>query len=160
MKPERIIWHHSADPATIPQFAKIDRYHKSRTFPISSMGYYVGYHWVVERDGTVKQAREENEIGAHDTGENLNSIGICLAGDFNVHTPTLEQTAAAARLLGEIRARWSIPITRIEPHRWDDQTDCPGRLLGDNWLTEQYLQREVNGIAKAFLWIGKYYGWL
>ncbi len=160
MKPERIVWHHSDDPATYPQFVKINNYHQTRAFPKSSMGYYVGYHYLVERDGTVKQARKENEIGAHDTGENLNSIGICLAGAFSSHTPTEEQTAAAARLLGEIRKRWNIPITRIEPHRWDDATECPGRLLADDWLTEQYLQRETNGIAKAFLFIGKYYGWL
>ena len=160
MKPERIIWHHSADASEAHQWDKINNYHKQKTFPKSSMGYWIGYHWVVERDGTARAAREETEIGAHDTGENLNSIGICLAGNFNLHTPTLEQAASVARLVREIRARWPIPLTRIEPHRWDDTTDCPGRLLPDNWLIEQYLERETIGIARAWWWLGKYYGWL
>ena len=160
MKPERIIYHHSADANPAPQRDKINAWHRHLTFPKSSLGYFIGYHYLIERDGSVFKAREENEIGAHDSGENSNSLGICLAGDFNLHTPTEEQAAAAARLVSDIRTRWPIPVTRIEPHRWDDTTDCPGKLLPDNWLMEQYLQRETNGVAKAFLWLGKYYGWL
>lgn len=155
MIPTRIIWHHSADATQAHQFSKIDRFHKERGFPISSMGFYVGYHWLIEQDGTVLQAREENEIGAHDQGENINSIGICLAGNFNDKLPNDIQTIAASLLLGEIRSRWNIPLTRIEPHRWDDTTDCPGKLLPDIWLVRQYLERNANAAIRLFFWLGK-----
>jgi len=155
MIPRRIIWHHSADNSTAHQFEKINRYHKSRDFLRSSLGFYVGYHYLIEWDGTIKKAREENEIGAHDTGENLNSIGICLAGDFSTHLPSETQVKQIAKLVTEIKSRWDIPITRIEPHRWDDDTECPGKFLKDNWLVETYLEHEGNTMLRAFLWIGK-----
>ena len=154
MKPQRIIWHHSAINAKRLQFDEIDRYHKTRDFPLSSLGFYVGYHYLVEYDGTVRQAREEDEIGAHDAGENLNSIGICLAGDFTAQLPTDAQSAAVATLVREIRSRWDIPVTRIEPHRLDDTTECPGAFLPDNWLIKTYLSKEKGWLFKIFYLIG------
>ena len=108
----------------------------------------------------MKQARKEDEIGAHDTGENLNSLGICLAGDFSQEMPTEPQIASAVRLLADIRKRWKIPVTRIEPHRWDDETECPGTNLPDNWLTAQYLEREGDALLRLFHWLGTRYNLL
>ena len=160
MTPRRIIFHHSDAQAPSPQFAAIDQWHKERKFPLSSMGFYVGYHYVIEKDGTVRQARKEDEIGAHDEGENVNSIGICLVGNFTYSLPTEQQAAAAATLVGQIRSRWPIPVTRIEPHRWDDTTECPGKMLPDNWLTVQYLDREAGIFFKYFLLVGQKFGLL
>ena len=160
MIPQRIIWHHSADNSDFPQFHKIDAYHKSLKFPRSSMGYYMGYHYLVEQSGSVGQAREENEIGAHDQGENSNSLGICFAGNFNIRYPSEAQIASAALLIKQIRTRWKIPVTRVEPHRWDDQTDCPGTLLPDNFLINEYLKREGSQFHRFFYEVGKYFNLL
>ncbi len=159
-KPNRIIWHHSANDSSEPQFMQINDWHKDRDFPLSSMGFYVGYHYVIEKDGTIKQARKETEIGAHDQGENINSIGICLAGNFNLKVPTLEQEISIARLIKEIRGRHNIPITRIEPHRYDDDTDCPGKLLKDNWAINQYLKREGSIFLTYFQKVGEMFNLL
>lgn len=150
-RPNRIIWHHSADPYPGHQFERIDAYHKRKLFPRSSLGYYVGYHYLIEQDGTIHKARLDTEIGAHDAGENYASIGICLAGNFNVSNPTEAQTEAAATLIDELRTKWDIPITRIEPHRWRDTTECPGNLLSDYWLVIQYLQRKVGWLRRLLL---------
>lgn len=155
--PQRIIWHHSADDKEAHQFNKIDAYHKQQGFPRSSMGYYVGYHYLVEQDGTIRQARLESEIGAHDQGENSNSLGICLAGNFNLRYPTEAATASAALLVKQIRSRHNIPVTRIEPHRWDDLTECPGTLLPDNWLINEFLKREGGVFLKFFHDVGAYF---
>lgn len=155
MTPKRIIWHHSADPSTKKQFTKINEYHKNRGFPLSSRGFYVGYHWLVEQDGTAVQSREERELGAHDNGENLDSIGICLAGDFNTQLPSEAQTKAACTLLEQIIKRWHISIVNVEPHRTDDMTDCPGRNLTDNWLLKEMLKRSDDHMLQTFLWIGE-----
>jgi N-acetylmuramoyl-L-alanine amidase len=141
--PTRIIWHHSADETQKPQFDKINAYHKSKGFPVSSLGFFVGYHWLIEPNGDVIQARSEDEIGAHDTGENLNSLGICLAGDFDYAIPTEAQCVSLASLMDGIRSRHKIGILSIEPHRRDDNTSCPGWALPDKWFVKEYLKRSA-----------------
>lgn len=155
MVPQRIIWHHSASESTSSQLVVINDYHKSRGFPQSSLGFWVGYHYLIEHNGVVVRCRAEDEIGAHDQGENINSLGICLAGNFDTQMPTAAQQLAFARLIKDIRARWNIPLTRIEPHRWDDLTNCPGLNLPDNYALELYLRLEGSPLERFFLWIGQ-----
>lgn len=133
MKTNRIIWHHSAAESPTPQFAAINEWHKARAFPLSSLGYYVGYHYVIEKDGSVIQARKDAEIGAHDTGENMDSIGICLVGDFTNSRPTLAQEKSFASLLRKLMLTYNISVNSIEPHRRDDTTECPGLSMPENW---------------------------
>lgn len=133
MKPKRIIWHHSAADNPTPQFAAINEWHKARGFPLSSLGFYVGYHYVIEKDGTVVRARNDDEIGAHDTGENLDSLGICLVGDFTTKRPTFEQEATFKTLLRTLMFAHNITLNAIEPHRRDDSTECPGKAMPENW---------------------------
>lgn len=133
MKITRIIWHHSAAEAPLPQAAAIDEWHQKRGFPKSSLGYFVGYHYVIEKDGRIVQTRKDDEIGAHDTGENMDSIGICLVGDFTVSRPTLAQEKSFASLLRKLMLAYNISINSIEPHRRDDATDCPGKSMPENW---------------------------
>lgn len=40
----------------------------------------IGYHYVIELDGSIHKGRDENVIGAHCSGQNANSIGICYVG--------------------------------------------------------------------------------
>ncbi|WP_034837072.1 N-acetylmuramoyl-L-alanine amidase [Endozoicomonas numazuensis] len=40
----------------------------------------IGYHWVIERDGSVKQGRPIDNWGAHVKCHNHESVGICLVG--------------------------------------------------------------------------------
>ncbi len=154
MVPVRIIFHHTADASKSNQFDKVNAYHKTRDFPFSRLGFYVGYHYFIERDGSIRQAREEDEIGAHDQGENLNSIGVCFAGNFDIEYPTEQQWTAYAKIIGEIRARHPIPINRIEPHRLDDATSCPGKNVPDDALIKEYLRRSPDPLLQAFGLIG------
>lgn len=156
-RPSRLIWHHSGDADQSRQLAKINSWHKKRGFPLSSLGYYVGYHYLIEADGVVVQTRREDEIGAHDQGENPNSLGICFAGNFDENMPNEAQVVAAVRLVADIRSRHDILITRIEPHRFDDDTSCPGSLLSDNWLIDEYLKREGSPALRVFQWLGRTY---
>jgi N-acetylmuramoyl-L-alanine amidase len=139
MIPKRIIVHHTADGQTAHQFDKVNAYHQTREFPLSSLGFYVGYHYLIENDGSIRQARMPEEIGAHDQGENANSVGIAFAGNFNETNPTPEQVKAYAMLVHELRTTYRIQIIHIEPHRLDDTTDCPGTRLLDEALIYMYL---------------------
>lgn len=155
MNPQRIVWHHTADDSLAPQFDKINKAHKERGFPKSSLGFYVGYHFLIEQNGEIRTARKMSEIGAHDDGENVNSLGIAFAGNFTRHLPNEAQSVSAAKLFASIRKTVKIPITRVEPHRWDDATECPGKAVWDSWFIENYLAREGSLALRTFYEIGK-----
>ncbi len=114
------------------------------------LGFYGGYHILIERDGTVVRFRADNEVGAHDYGENINSLGICLAGNFNSQHPTKEQETAFVKQLLEWKLKWNIPENRIDPHRIGDSTDCPGKLLPDDW-PKQLLAKSGGASTKDIL---------
>jgi N-acetylmuramoyl-L-alanine amidase len=52
----------------------ITAWHKQRGF------ITIGYHYVIYRDGSIKQGRDVNVSGAHCTGHNTHSIGVCYIG--------------------------------------------------------------------------------
>lgn len=132
-KPNRIIWHHSADVSKAKQALKINEYHRTQNFPKSSLGFFGGYHILIEKDGEIVRYREDNEIGAHDKDENINSLGVCLAGNFSVEMPTPQQVNSLKTQLTKWIIDYNISIDRIDPHRMGDATECPGKLLDDEW---------------------------
>lgn len=78
----------------------IDNAHKARWSDFkSSLGYFVGYTFVITKDGKVTQTRKIGEEGAHTIGYNSNSVGICLVGNFLVETPTEAQKTSLKTLL-------------------------------------------------------------
>lgn len=104
MNPKKIILHCSATPGSRKVSTDtIRRWHKKRGFRD------IGYHWVVELDGSVHKGREEDEMGAHCYGHN-DSIGICYVGgtDDNLEpkdTLNEAQEHAIKNLVSEIRER-------------------------------------------------------
>jgi len=84
-----IVIHCAATPNGKPfTIADIDAMHKVRGFKRDRQAArnlnpelkHVGYHFVIEVDGSVRVGRGLEEIGAHVQGSNAKSIGICLIG--------------------------------------------------------------------------------
>lgn len=72
---DEIIIHCSDSPEGRNDKAEdIRKWHKQRGFSD------IGYHYVIDLDGTVEQGRPIEQAGAHCTGHNRNSIGICYIG--------------------------------------------------------------------------------
>lgn len=121
---KRIIIHCSASPSgRADTIEDIDRWHRARGWN------GCGYHYVIHLDGTVHPGRPESEIGAHCTGYNSTSIGICYIGGMNedLRTPadtrTEAQKQALLTLLRELRTRY--PKARILGHRDLAHKACP-----------------------------------
>lgn len=99
----------------------------------------IGYHWLIDRDGTVLPGRVETEIGAHVAGHNTGTIGISLFGGLTAqpHDPfsrnfTNAQEAALVHLIDDIQARTN--ITSIRGHNQvDSGKACPGFWVPD-WM--------------------------
>lgn len=119
-----IIVHCSATPEG-KDFTVIDiaTWHKQRGFRT------IGYHYVIYRDGSVHTGRPEGEIGAHCTGHNAVSIGICYIGGLAADgktpkdTRTKEQREALLMLLRRLRAKY--PGAEIYGHRDFAAKACP-----------------------------------
>jgi hypothetical protein len=135
-RPTYIIVHHSGVSSPDRQFASIDEAHKARGFPLSELGFHVGYHQVIERDGTVVSARIDLERDCDALGHNFDSLSVCLAGNFNKYWPTQAQKDALGEVLAEWCSHYSIDTKAIFPHRHFNKTDCYGLNLHDSWIQE------------------------
>lgn len=103
--------------------ADIDRWHRERKMKC------IGYHYVVDLDGTVEPGRPESEIGAHCLGHNQYSIGVCYVGGLAADGRTPKDTRTAAQkealfaLLKKLRAKY--PKASIHGHRDFAAKACP-----------------------------------
>lgn len=102
---------------------QIDSWHRQRGFRC------IGYHYVIYRDGSVHCGRPESQVGAHCTGHNANSIGVCYIGGCasDGKTPkdtrTDAQKASLLKLLRELKAKY--PVAAIHGHRDFANKACP-----------------------------------
>ena len=71
--------------------ADIDRWHRARKFA------GIGYHYVIYRDGTVHAGRAVEKQGAHCTGHNAYSIGVCYIGGCGADGKTPKDTRTPAQ---------------------------------------------------------------
>ena len=127
MNPIRIIVHTTADSFPGKQLDRINDWHKASDFPFSSRGYFVGYTYVVERDGEVIQTREDNERQAHVKGFNKDSIGIGVAGNHDYERPTAAQVLAVKNLILRLMTKWAINPNNVFGHRdFTKLKTCPG----------------------------------
>ncbi len=125
-----IVIHHSGVPGkdADTMAALIHEYHQQHN------GWAgIGYHYLIRKDGMIEQGRRRNTVGAHTYDHNKNSIGICLAGNFEIGKPTEAQMAAVKEL-----ATWLCLVYNLDPeekgrivgHRdLNDDTACPGKNL-------------------------------
>lgn len=155
MSPQFIIVHHSGGTASNPladssnyTVAMCDRDHKARGFGISSLGYHVGYQYIIEKDGKVTQCREDNEVGAHTIGKNDRSIGIMLSGNFDATLPTAEQTESLKKLLLQKISEWDLHPNMIVAHRHFAEKSCYGKKLSDSWARD--LVKEAQNPLASF----------
>lgn len=99
----------------------------------------IGYHWVIEEDGTCMPGRPEDDIGAHAEGFNDHSIGICVTGDGDYAAFLPSQLATLIRKCAQICGERRLPGIRVIGHRETGQyggppvyKTCPGKLIDMN----------------------------
>ena len=125
---KQLIVHHSSSLRETTTLEMINKWHKDKGFPLSKLGYNIGYHYVIGKDW-IKQTRLAEEIGAHALGWNENSIGICLTGNFETEYPNKYQLKELGKLLVGLMAEFGLKESDIKLHKELNQTACPGRNL-------------------------------
>ena len=76
------------------------------------LGYVcIGYHYVIRRNGTVEEGREEHQAGAFFTPSPETSVGICLVGTAKA---TPEQLKSLKQLLIDLFIAY--PKAKVQSH--------------------------------------------
>lgn len=89
----------------------------------------IGYHFIIYRDGSIHKGRAIEQAGAHTSGYNANSIGICYIGGCAADgktpkdTRTEAQRAALIKLVAELKA--SYPSATVHGHNEFAAKACP-----------------------------------
>ena len=126
----RIILHCSATPEGKDfTVADIDKWHKARGWQ------GIGYHYVVYRDGSVHEGRNIVVAGAHTSGYNKNSIGVCYIGGVAADgkTPKDTRTAAQRRALRVLveQLKKQFPKATVHGHYEFAAKACPSFKISD-----------------------------
>jgi N-acetylmuramoyl-L-alanine amidase len=116
--------------APVDKVAEIRRWHTLP--PPKGRGWAdIGYHFLIDRNGTVIQGRPVEKVGAHVAGHNADSIGISLFGghgsaatDQFSENFTERQRLALLALIKTLHQRF--PAATIHGHNEYAAKACPG----------------------------------
>jgi hypothetical protein len=134
-------------------FKEINESHRLRwpDFPSEFVkGSFVGYNFLIFPNGERVQTRALGEETAAQRGSILNTISVCLVGNFTrgVESPTTSQILRLKSLLYALLTRdyasfviapgasFDIAVDRVKPHRFFQNTECNGSGLPDSWGRE------------------------
>jgi len=137
--PGNIIIHHSGVSwqKNSDQFIANNNYHKRLWNFKSSLGFYLGYNYEINKLGFVRQARANGETTAACRQCSMNdgrAIHICLDGNFEIERPFPNQIYALRDLLKLLCGRYPIVSENIYFHRNFSNTKCPGKNLDLNFI--------------------------
>jgi len=131
-----------AGKRTSEKVAEIRRWH------VEERGWSdIGYHFLVDRDGTVAQGRPIERAGAHTRGNNRETVGIALFGghgssvhDIFSENFTQAQDDALRGLIARLKAEHG--ELRVSGHNDYAAKACPGFQAG-----EWFASKDVCGVA-------------
>jgi hypothetical protein len=114
-----------ADKPAVAKLSEIRRWHMDKGWQD------IGYHFLVDRDGTVVAGRPIEQPGAHTVGKNATSIGVCLIGGFGSSSTddplkhySPEQLDALRTLIGGLKVDYG--FTKVSGHNDYAAKACPG----------------------------------
>ena len=132
-KINKIIIHCSATPeGREHDVADIRRWHLKRGFND------IGYHYLIHIDGTIEEGRPINKQGAHCSGQNRGSIGICYVGGMSKDmkkakdTRTQAQKDSLIKLMHELIYKYNKDMT-IHGHNEYSNKSCPSFIVKEEY---------------------------
>lgn len=123
---------HSSQTVCDPKITinTLDEWHRKRGW------LTVGYHFVIECDGTIKIGRGINEVGAHVKDMNANSVSLCMIGgldkngnpDDNFNPEQWESLTSLLLVLTSV-----YPDAKVVGHGDLVDTPCPSFNIPEFW---------------------------
>lgn len=130
---DEIIVHCTATPVNWMSGAEAQaKVNEIRRWHVEERGWSdIGYHYIIDRDGTVATGRPVSKSGAHTKGHNANSIGVSLVGgqggtanDKFEDNFTQAQANALRTLIAGLKREYPT-ITKISGHNQYAVKACP-----------------------------------
>ena len=113
-----VVLHHAAAKVCSPY--QVDSWHKANGWS------GIGYHYFIRKDGSICEGRPIWATGAHASGKNSESIGVCVEGNYDEELVMPEaQKDAVKFVLRDIKLRY--PDTTVKGHKNVGATSCPGK---------------------------------
>lgn len=136
------------DQPTAAKVAEVRKWH------VQERGWKdIGYHYLIDRDGTVAEGRPLDQVGAHTQGHNTGSIGISLIGGFGSSADdkfadhfTPQQEFALSKLIDDLKYRFS--VTKVSGHNEYANKACPGFRVAE-WLGSEKPKAERTNAAQS-----------
>lgn len=101
----------------------IDAWHKAKGWA------GIGYHFVIDLDGTIEQGRPMDKVGAHCYGHNRNSIGVCYIGGLDSRGKPKDTRTEAQKVTMTMLCRYlsfMFPRALMYGHKdFDPSKSCP-----------------------------------
>lgn len=124
----QLIIHCTATPEGRPcTVTHIDTWHRHQ-----NKWACIGYHYVIYADGKIVTGRPEEYVGAHTSGQNSNSIGICYVGGLTKDggkakdTRTEEQKESMVWLCKQLMKKYDITPAHVHGHNeYTNKKACP-----------------------------------
>jgi N-acetylmuramoyl-L-alanine amidase len=106
----------------------------------------IGYNFFIEENGEIIKGRGYH-VGAHAFSYNDKSIGICLAGHFDLHTPSKEQLKSLSKLCIFLINEYHLSTTQILGHRElkGVAKSCPGKNFNMDRFREAVKEQKYKG---------------
>lgn len=153
--PKYILFHSTDEPSTLgDQLKSVNEYHKSQDFPISSLGYHVGYHVLITA-GKKYICRADTDDGAHCNnvidGQSMNfqSLAVCWGGDGDIEYPDFMSKALIKVQIKDWMRQHNIPIERVLYHRdFNKRKTCPGQLITRQWILDLLHEEDPSVFAQ------------
>ncbi len=131
--PRFIILHHEG---ANNGFKKVNEWHRQKWGFKSSLGFYCGYQWYLDKLKIWYQARRDTEEGAHCPGHNKDSIGICIMGNYGREVLDKDLAEELTKKVDELRVKYNIPRENVlgdkEGRIVSRPTSCPEGLM--EWI--------------------------
>ena len=136
------------DKSTSEKVDEIRRWH------VEDRGWLeIGYHYLIDRDGTVAKGRHVERVGAHCKGHNTGTIGISLFGghgsserDKFSDNFTVEQNVALRELIANLSDTYG--VKKVTGHNQYAAKACPGFDV-PRWLARKPAAPERTSVAQS-----------
>ncbi len=134
-----IVLHHAAAVSCTAQ--QVDSWHKNNGWS------GIGYHFFITKTGDIYRGRPLWAVGAHASGSNNSSVGICVEGNYETETTMpYPQKAAVKELLSYLREIY--PNADIKGHKETGATGCPGNFYPLNEMKAYFAESEDLTVAQ------------